>query len=161
KEKWQLQFTYTLSVFENDFSYMRADNPCASTTAPPAPAGSLNPCSSGDQSGPQFGTTSLAPNNLANTFSLSGGVNLPGRQRINAKVTYSFWLQNQDFLPQTFTNSLPSTVAALGLPEKSLHGNVQNILINVTATSRPFPIPLTFTAKYRYYNLIDESSTPT
>ncbi|HXJ82155.1 MAG TPA: MtrB/PioB family outer membrane beta-barrel protein [Candidatus Methylomirabilis sp.] len=104
---------------------------------------------------------SLPPNNLANTFSLSGGANLPGRTRINANVTYSFWLQNQDFLPQTITNSLPSTDAALALPEQSLHGNVQNVLINVTATSRPLPLPVTFTAKYRYYNMMDESSTPT
>src|SRR5262249_4691174 len=94
KEKWQLQFSYTLSVFENDLAFMRADNPCASTTAPPAPPGSLDPCSFGDLSGPQFGTMSLPPNNLANTFSLSGGVNLPGRTRINGNVTYSFWHQN-------------------------------------------------------------------
>ncbi|HXJ85042.1 MAG TPA: MtrB/PioB family outer membrane beta-barrel protein, partial [Candidatus Methylomirabilis sp.] len=32
KEQWQLQFSYTLSVFENDLQFMRADNPCASTT---------------------------------------------------------------------------------------------------------------------------------
>ncbi len=39
KEQWQLQFVYTLSIFENDLPFMRADNPCASTTAPPAPPG--------------------------------------------------------------------------------------------------------------------------
>jgi len=161
KEKWQLQFAYTLSVFENDLAYMRADNPCANTsTVPPQPPASLAPCSAGDVGGPQFGTMSLPPNNLASTFSLSGGLNLPLRTRVNANVTYSFFHQNQDFLPQTFTNSLPNSVAALRLPEQSLHGNVQNVLINVTATSRPLPAPVTFTAKYRYFNLMDESSTP-
>ena len=161
KEKWQLQFAYTLSVFENDLAFMRADNPCASTTAPPRLPARSTPAARGDLGGPQFGTMSLPPNNLANTFSLSGGVNLPGRTRINGNVTYSFWLQNQDFLPQTFTNSLPATVPSVMLPEKSLHGNVQNVLINVTATSRPCRCPSRFTAKYRYYNLMDESSTPT
>ena len=161
KEKWQLQFTYTLSVFENDLQYMRADNPCSNTTNPAATAASLAPCAGSDLFGPQFGTMSLPPNNMANTFSLSGGVNLPLRTRISANVTYSFWLQNQDFLPQTFTNSLPATVPSVMLPEQSLHGNVQNILINVTGTSRPLPLPLTLTAKYRYFNLMDESSTPT
>src|SRR6185295_1355102 len=42
-------------------------------------------------------------------------------------------------------------------PQKSLHGNVQTVLFNANATSRPLPIPVTFTAKYRLYDLIDES----
>ncbi len=161
KEKWQLQFTYTLSVFENDLAYMRADNPCSNTAVvPPQSPATLAPCSPGDLAGPQFGTMSLPPNNLASTFSLSGGISLPLRTRVNGNVTYSFWHQNADFLPQTFTNSLPISVPALGLPEQSLHGNVQNVLINVTATSRPLPWPVVFTSKYRYYNMMDESSTP-
>jgi MtrB/PioB family decaheme-associated outer membrane protein len=161
KEMWQLQFTYVLSIFENDHTFMRADNPCSNTTAPPASAASLAPCSASDLAGPQFGTTSLPPNNMANTFSLSGGVNLPLRTRLNANFTYSFWLQNQDFLPQTSTNSLPATVSSVALPQQSLNGNVQNIMFNLTATSRPFPAPVTLTAKYRYYNLMDNSDTPT
>ena len=88
---------------------------------------------------------SLPPNNMANTFSLSGGVNLPGRTRINGNFTYTLRLQNEDFLPQTSTNSLPNTVPALALPQKSLNGNVQIFLVNLNATSRPLPIPVTFT----------------
>src|SRR5262249_60106597 len=84
-----------------------------------------------------------------------------GSTGITGKVTYSFCPKNEDFLPQTFTTSLPASNASVALPEKSLHGNVQNILINFTATSRPLPLPVTFTAKYRYYNMMDESSTPT
>jgi MtrB/PioB family decaheme-associated outer membrane protein len=161
KEKWQLQFVYTLSVFENDLTYMRADNPCAATTAPPAAPGSLAPCSSGDLGGPQFGTTSLPPNNMANTLNLSGGVNLPLRTRLNANLGYSFWHQNADFLPQTSTNGLPASIPSVMLPQRSLHGNVQNLLFNLTVTSRPLPLPVTFTAKYRYYNMMDYSNTPT
>ena len=160
KEKWQLQFAYTLSVFENDLQFMRADNPCSNTTKPAATAASLAPCSASDLSGPQFGTMSLPPTNMANTISLSGGVNLPWRTRVNANFSYSVWTQNADFLPQTSTNSLPASIPALALPEQSLNGNVQNILLNVTATSRPFPAPVTLTAKYRYYNLMDESDRP-
>jgi MtrB/PioB family decaheme-associated outer membrane protein len=160
KEQWQLQFSYTLSLFENDLTFMRADNPCSSTTAPPAPPGSLAPCSASDLSGPQFGTMSLPPSNMANTFSLSGGVNLPLHTRVNANFSYSRWTQNQDFLPMTSTNSLPASIPALALPENSLHGLVQNVLFNLTATSRPFAAPITFTGKYRYYNLMDESDQP-
>jgi len=160
KERWQLQFQYALSVFENDLRFMRADNPCASTTVPPAPAGSLAPCSGGDLGGPQFGTVSLPPPNMAHTLSLSGGINLPLRTRISGNFTYSLWTQNDQFLPQTFTNSLPASVPSVMLPQQSLNGLVQNFLLNLNVTSRPFPIPVTFTAKYRLYNMMDESDTP-
>jgi MtrB/PioB family decaheme-associated outer membrane protein len=105
----------------------------------------------------QFGTVSLPPNNMAHTFSLQGGVNLPRRTRISGNFTYGLRLQNDDFLPQTTTNGRPATTPSLALPQKSLHGNVQTILFNLNATSRPLPIPVTFGAKYRLYDLIDNS----
>ena len=94
---------------------------------------------------------------MAHTFSLQGGVNLPLRTRISSNFTYGLRLQNDDFLPQTSTNGLVLSNPSLVLPQKSLHGNVQTILFNVNATSRPLPIPVTFTAKYRLYDLIDGS----
>jgi MtrB/PioB family decaheme-associated outer membrane protein len=94
---------------------------------------------------------------MAHTFSLQGGVNLPLRTRISSNFTYSLRLQNDDFLPETSSNSRPASTPSLALPQKSLHGNVQTILFNVNATSRPLPIPVTFTGKYRFYDLIDGS----
>ncbi len=151
-EKWQLQAGYTMSIFVNDLSYVRADNPCQPAVAP------FPPCAAGDVGNTkQFGTISLPPNNMAHTFSLQGGVNLPLRTRINSNFTYSLRLQNEDFLPQTSTNNLPASNPSLALPQKSLHGNVQTFLFNLNATSRPLPVPVTFAAKYRLYNLMDES----
>ena len=151
-ERWQLQAAYALSVFVNDLTFVRADNPCQ-----PA-AGAFPPCAAGDVgTTKQFGTASLPPNNMAHTFSLQGGVNLPLRTRISSNFTYSIRLQNDDFLPQTSTNGLVNANPSLLLPQKSLHGNVQTVLFNLNATSRPLPIPVTFNAKYRFYDLIDNS----
>ena len=78
---------------------------CAPTTRVtplPAPAA---PCPAVGTQG-QFGTTSLPPNNQAHTFNLAGGINLPLRTRVNANVTYSLRLQNQDFQQQTYSNGL-------------------------------------------------------
>jgi MtrB/PioB family decaheme-associated outer membrane protein len=149
-ERWQLQAGYTMSVFVNELDYVRADNPCNPAPAPAAP------CPAVGNTG-QFGTVSLPPNNMAHTFSLQGGVNLPRRTRISGNFTYGLRLQNDDFLPQTTTNGRPATTPSLALPQKSLHGNVQTILFNLNATSRPLPIPVTFGAKYRLYDLIDNS----
>jgi MtrB/PioB family decaheme-associated outer membrane protein len=147
-DRWQLQASYVMSVFVNDLAYVRADNPCSPAPVPATPC----PAATG-----QFGTVSLAPNNMAHTFSLQGGVNLPMRTRISSNFTYGLRLQNDDFLPQTSTNGRPATTPSLALPQKSLNGNVQTILFNLNATSRPLPIPVTFTAKYRLYDLIDNS----
>jgi len=151
-EQWQVQAGYTMSIFVNDLDYVRSDNPCQPAVAP------FPPCAAGDVgTTKQFGTVSLPPSNMAHTFSLQAGVNLPLRTRINGNFTYSLRLQNDDFLPQTTTNGQPATVPSLALPQKSLHGNVQIILFNLNATSRPLPIPVTFSAKYRLYDLMDES----
>ena len=151
-ERWQLQAAYAMSVFVNDLDFVRADNPCQPTPVPSAP------CAAGDiGTNKTFGTVSLPPSNMAHTLSLQGGLNLPLRTRISSNFTYSLRLQNDDFLPQTSTNTLPSTTPSVALPQKSLHGNVQTILFNLNATSRPLPIPVIFTAKYRFYDLIDNS----
>jgi len=151
-ERWQLQAGYTMSIFVNDLDFVRADNPCQPTPVPSAP------CAAGDiGTNKTFGTVSLPPSNMAHTLNLQGGLNLPLRTRVSSNFTYSLRLQNDDFLPQTSTNSLPVTNPSVALPQKSLHGNVQTILFNLNATSRPLPIPVTFTAKYRFYDLIDNS----
>jgi MtrB/PioB family decaheme-associated outer membrane protein len=151
---YQLQWGYTASVFDNGFSWVRASNPCNPLPAPAAPCPAV-----GTQG--QFGTTSLPPNNQAHTFNLAGGINLPLRTRVNAGVTYSLRLQNQNFQQQTYSNGLVGTNPSLQLPEKSLHGNVQTFLGNLDVTSRPLPLPLTFSLKYRVYDMVDSSHTPT
>jgi MtrB/PioB family decaheme-associated outer membrane protein len=152
-DRWQLQAGYTMSIFLNDLDFVRADNPCQPTPTPVSA-----PCAAGDiGTNKTFGTVSLPPTNMAHTLSLQGAVNLPLRTRISSNFTYGLRLQNDDFLPQTSTNTLPLTNPSVALPQKSLHGAVQTILFNLNATSRPLPLPVTFTAKYRLYDLIDDS----
>ncbi len=153
-ETFQIQWGYTASVFVNGFSWVRADNPCN-----PLPTPALACPAVGTQG--QFGTTSLPPDNQAHTFNIAGGINLPLRTRINASFTYSFRFQNQDFQQQTYSNGLVAANPSLRLPEKSLHGNVQTALFSVDAISNPLPAPVTFSLKYRLYDLVDSSSTPT
>jgi MtrB/PioB family decaheme-associated outer membrane protein len=150
-ERIQLQWGYTASVFVNGFNWVRADNPCNPVATNCPSVGSTG----------QFGTTSLPPDNQAHTINLAGGINLPMRTRVNASVTYQLRLQNQDFQQQTYSNGLVAANPSLQLPQKSLNGNVQTFLVNVDVTSRPLPIPVTFSLKYRLYDLMDNSDTPT
>src|SRR6185369_11234538 len=142
KENWQLQFGYVLSIFRNDLSGVQADNPCSGATAPVG-------CASGDAgaAAPTRGQVSLAPDNMANTFTVNGGVNLPWwRTRLTGNFSYSLQLQNQDFLPHTIDPAFAGN-PVLALPQSSLHGNVQTILANIGLVSRPIR-NVTLTAKY-------------
>ncbi|KRT72738.1 MAG: hypothetical protein XU13_C0020G0006 [Candidatus Rokubacteria bacterium CSP1-6] len=143
REQWQLQFSYTFSLFENSVSSLTADNPSvAADTAAASAAGRM----------------SLPPDNTAHTFSLAGGVNLPWwRTRVTSNFSYSLRLQNDDFLPHT-RNPLVFNAAPvdLALPQSGLNGNVQIFLYNLNVTSRPLP-PLTLSLKYRLYDYKDKS----
>ncbi len=151
REQWQLQFGYTFSLFDNDLKSVTFENPCAQS---PNPGTSAFGCDTTSATDPRpFGKSSLPPNNMAHTFSLAGGVNLPLRTRITGNVTYSLMLQDADFLPFAFDDC-----ATCGrLPKDSLNGNVQTLNLNFGVTSRPLPLPLTLSAKYRLYDFHDLS----
>jgi MtrB/PioB family decaheme-associated outer membrane protein len=146
RDWYQIQFGYGLSVFENDVSRVIADNPCF------ANAGACGADATG-----AFGSgqTSLPPDNMAHSFNLAAGVNLPMRTRINGNFNYSLRLQNDSFLPHTINPALAAN-PDLVLPRKSLDGNVQTVLFNLMATTRPWT-PVTLSAKYRYYQMFDVS----
>jgi len=147
RESWQVQFGYTLSVFENDLTSVTADNPLQAADGPP-----------GGFSIPGSGRVSLAPDNMAHTFSLAGGANLPMRTRVNASASYSLQLQNDAFLPHTRNPNIVGP--GLELPQRSLNGSVHTVLVNLHATNRPLR-PLTLSAKYRFYARVDASDTLT
>ena len=153
REQWQIQFGYALSLFLNDERRMMADNPCFNVGGV-SPAG----CGAADAGAISRGVTSLPPDNMAHTFNLSGGVNLPLRTRLTGNFTYSLRLQDESFLPHTINPALASN-PGLVLPQKDLNGNVQVIAFSLNATSRPLPLPVVFTAKYRLYELLDLSDT--
>jgi MtrB/PioB family decaheme-associated outer membrane protein len=163
RERWQLQFGYTLSVFQNDLDRVRFDNPCfqapvggsvafgcAATESPTAVNNVV----------PQTGQSSLPPDNMAHTISIAGAVSLPLQSRITGTAAWSLALQNHAFLPMTINPSIASN-PNLTLPQKSLNGNVQTFLLDLQATSVPLPLPLTLSAKYRLYALEDQSDTIT
>lgn len=143
RENYQVQFGYTLSVFSNSLGSVTFDNPRFGVGVEP-----------------ERGRTALPPDNTAHTFSLGGGVSLPMRTRVNANVSYSLRLQNEEFLAHTINPALAPNVE-LVLPVRSLHGNVQIWLVNLQATSRPLPLPVTFSARYRLYDFADLSDEPT
>jgi len=159
REKWQLQFGYTLSAFQNDLSRVRFENPCFQS---PIGGGAAYGCSGGESPTavnsvvPEYGQSALPPDNMAHTFNIAGGVSLPLRTRITGSLIYSLALQNADFLPHTINPTIAGH-PDLRLPQKSLNGNVQTFNLNAQATSRPLPLPLTLSAKYRMYLLQDES----
>jgi len=144
--RYQVQLTYGLSVFENDLTRIRADNPCFGNGAP---------CSAGDAGGPATGQSSLPPGNMAHSLSLAAGVNLPMRTRINGNFAWGLNLQNDAFLPHTINPALAGN-PDLALPSHSLNGLVQTWLVYLNATTRPFD-PVTFSARYRFYDYSDES----
>jgi MtrB/PioB family decaheme-associated outer membrane protein len=143
REQWQLQAAYTASFFRNSVRALVVDNPCFGATS-----------GCGDAGAPTGGQLSLDPDNQAHSFTLAGGVNLPLRTRVNASFGYQLRLQNDSFLPHTIA---PIASNALVLPQRSLHGLVQTFLGNVNLTSRPLPWPVTFSARYRIYDFVDES----
>src|SRR5215469_8294506 len=152
QNRFQLTWGYTLSVFVNDFPWVRADNPCNGDGVTTIAGGCAAPGVSG-----QFGTTSLPPNNQAHTVNIAGGVNLPMQTRVNSSLTYQWRLQNQDFQKQTYSNGLVANNLSLQNPQNSLNGNVQTLLFNLDATSRPLAAPVTFALKYRLYDYMDFS----
>jgi len=151
RENWQLQFTYTFSLFENSLDGVIADNPTVGLTTD----GAFDPATG--VSTPSRGRIALAPDNTAHTWTLAGGVNLPLRTRVNAALSYSWRLQNQDFLPHTINPGLVAFAGSqLDLPKSSLDGDVRILLFNLNATSRPLN-PLTLTARYRVYDYNDQT----
>src|SRR5262249_47914451 len=97
---------------------------------------------------------------MAHSLNLAGGVNLPLRTRINGNLAWGLNLQNDSFLPHTINSALAASTPGLALPHNSLNGLAQTWLVYLSATSRPFD-PVTFTAKYRFYDYSDLSQRMT
>jgi MtrB/PioB family decaheme-associated outer membrane protein len=164
RENWQIQFFYTLSIFQNELNHVTFDNPCFQ--APVGGSAFVFGCPATESRTavanvvPARGESSLPPSNMAHTLNIAGGVSLPLRTRLTASVGYSLWLQDQSFLPMTINPTVNGS-PALALPQNSLDGSVSTTLLNVGLNSRPLPLPLTLSAKYRMYNLTDNSDVMT
>ncbi|MDO8526578.1 MAG: MtrB/PioB family outer membrane beta-barrel protein [Deltaproteobacteria bacterium] len=149
KEKYQLQFSYDFSLFQNALNRVISDNPLAATN------GAFVPSATGGNSIEASGQTSLPPGNMANTWNFAGGVNLPMNTRINSSFSYSLRQQNDSFLPHTNNPNIPS--GNLALPKSGLDGQAMTLLYNFSVTNRPAD-SVKLTTKYRYFHLSDSSN---
>jgi MtrB/PioB family decaheme-associated outer membrane protein len=139
KQNYALRFNYTASIFENNFQSYRWDNPVSTT---------------GTQARGEF---SAAPDNMAQTFALTGRAALPW-WRTNVSGAFSYTTLRQD---ETF-----NTNVAAGLPGATNADNAgmtspdakSNLVAgNILLTSRPIN-SVTATARYRFFEY--ENDTP-
>jgi MtrB/PioB family decaheme-associated outer membrane protein len=154
---YQLQFGYDFSLYNNDIDALRVDNPCFGLPAAlPAGCGA----GSGNPPAPATGQGSLAPDNIAHTFTLGGGVNLPLNTRLTGSFSYSLRFQDQAFLPFTIAPTPGGDLAALAQAQAnlpaSLDGQVNILRFNLNATSR-LTQDLTATGRFRVYDYDDTS----
>jgi MtrB/PioB family decaheme-associated outer membrane protein len=162
-QKWQVRFGYAFSMFENRRTSVTGDNPCfglvGALGAGGCTAADGAPGVVGAPGAEERGRVSLAPDNMAHTFSIAGGINLPMRSRVMANASYSLRLQNEPFLAHVITPYIASDPRTF-LPDKSLDGMTGVFLFNLKTISRPLT-PLTLSLSYRLFDLHDMSNDPT
>lgn len=148
KSKYRLQMGYNLSVFQNAFDRVIADNPLSATDV----AGGA----------PGRGQSALAPDNLAHTVSLSGvAADFPWRTRFTGSFSYSLLHQNEAMLPYTInsaitTYTVSSVVTPIPAPPSGLNGDKRTINWALGFTSRPSST-LNLTARFRRFEMKDET----
>jgi MtrB/PioB family decaheme-associated outer membrane protein len=99
------------------------------------------------------GRTALWPTNRSNMFNVNGSVNLPGRSRASAAVSYGRWSQNEPLLPNTINSALVNN--ALERSSADTRADITSMVYGFT--SRPNDL-LWLSAKYRFYNF--DNKTP-
>jgi MtrB/PioB family decaheme-associated outer membrane protein len=133
------RLAYDGSFFRNNITTLTWDNP--SRVADSATAG------------PVQGRMSLWPNTNMNTFSVNGGLNLPGRSHATAYLSAGTLSNNDALLPFT-VNSL---IASPALDRTTAEVKARVTAMNYTFTSRPVN-DLFFSARYRQYEF--DNQTP-
>src|ERR1019366_2536670 len=133
--RWQASASYDLSMFQNAFNSMSSMNPQQIADTKTA--------------GAAVGRLALAPNNAAQTASAFVAGNFPLRTRVVASGTYSWWTQNEPFIPPT-TNSFYFNDPNYLPSRASLDGRVTTSTFNASLTSHPLK-ELSVAARYRSY----------
>lgn len=142
KPRFTAVVSYDFSMFQNAFNSVSSNNPQQIT----------------DQltNGAAVGRTALAPNNSAQTASLVVAGNFPWRTRVMATGSYSWWRQDEAFIPVT-TNSYYINDPRFVVPRNSLQGEAGTSMINGSVNSHPLK-DLTLTARARSFQY--RNSTP-
>lgn len=132
----QIALEYHYSQFNNREESLSWDNPFNVTVGGADPYQSPLP-SNGFQARLQ-----LPPDNLAHDISLSGGLNLPYRTRISARVGYGQMKQNEALLP--FSTSTDTSL----LPRQTAAAEIDTALLWLNVASRPLQ-RLSLDAQYK------------
>ena len=141
KAAWGLQFGYTGSFFTNHYTGISWDNPIQATNT------------AGANATDRF---SVAPDNSAHTFNLTGTAALPLRTRINGTFAYTMLRQNQTFEYSTGNPALAGRRNTDDAGNSSANAQVNLALANIVVTSRPIN-SLTATARYRYFDYANDT----
>lgn len=143
-KRYNISFAYAGSIFDDHNRSVAYENPFRLTPPNPVPAGDNTA---------NLGRSGLPPDNYANRYSLTGGIDLPFDSRYMGTVTFNQMRQNQKFIPETIN----PTIATTPLPATSLHGKVDTLLINNVVNTN-FTDNLSSTLRYRYYDV--NNNTP-
>lgn len=143
-ERYQLLFSYNLSLNQNAYTSVMAENPMQATDNPYGASA--------------VGRTGLAPSNVAHMVSGTGGLALPMHTRVTGTLSYSWWLQDEPFIPMTINGGVSDPRLA-SLPS-SLGGRAGTSVANFTVTSRPL-MKLSLAARYRRYDFRDKAAVDT
>ncbi|MBI4842619.1 MAG: MtrB/PioB family outer membrane beta-barrel protein, partial [candidate division NC10 bacterium] len=136
---WALQFGYTGSIFQNEFSSYIWDHPQYATDTATTPS---------------RGQISTAPDNFAHTFSLTGTSALPLNSRVSGTFAYSLLRQDETFLPNIYNTAVASTNAD-DAGKTSPDAKADILLGNIQLTSRPIK-QVTATARYRFFEYMND-----
>lgn len=139
-EKFQLQFEYYFSLYDNEDEVLLFDNPYAGTTIPNTSA-----------IAPAQGLISRPPDNQYHKVGLSGGVDLPHSTRVSAVAEYGMMRQNEDLLPLALGSS-PSL-----LPRSTADAEIDTLHFMLNVASNPLP-KTNLRARYRHYET--DNKTP-
>ena len=138
-KRYNVSFAYAGSIFDNHHNSVTYDNPFRLT--PPAGNNTSN-----------LGRNGLPPDNYANRYALTAGVDLPFDSRYMGTVTFNQMRQNQDFIAKTIN----PTIVTSALPATSLHGKIDTLLVN-NVLSTSLTSDLTSTLRYRYYDVNNDT----
>jgi len=139
--KYNVKAGYSASIYTDDFSMFTFQNPFGN----------------GTQANPSVGFMSTPPNNNAQTFTVTSGVDLPYKARWMSTVSYTMNRQDDPFGPFT-VNPLCCTGGPPPAPlPGGLNGQINTLLINEVINAQLTP-DLKSTFKARYYDY--DNGTP-
>ncbi|MBI4668284.1 MAG: MtrB/PioB family decaheme-associated outer membrane protein [Elusimicrobia bacterium] len=134
--------TYERSVFDNDITTLRYDNPFRITDTTNSRAYAQNYAG-----GPKTGLSALPPDNTYDNVSALVAKNLPWHSRMSAQVSYGVMKQNDQLPPVTVNTAIAGY--PLALPAESPDAKINKGFYQLSLVSRPIQ-KLHLKAGYKY-----------